>query len=90
MLQVSSVMRPLCQAGALLEEFLREAAISKQSFADFLGVARVNLWRWMTGVNPIPIDHAARIESITGIPSRMWSTLPELRHDAAHVVFITG
>lgn len=76
--------RPLCPAGELLAEWLREADISRANFAKLIG-ASGNLWRWMVGACAPSLDYAARIESITGIPARMWASHEDLRRgfDAA-------
>jgi hypothetical protein len=77
--------RQLCPAGKLLDEWLREADISRLAFSKLIG-AHGNLWRWMVGACAPSINYAAKIEAVTEIPARMWATDDDLRRVEVHDV----
>lgn len=67
-------MRSLCPAGILLKNWLSDANISQEAFAEAIGTVRVSVWRWMVGECAPSAKYAATIEDFTGIPARAWST----------------
>lgn len=58
----------------------QDPPLSLDSFAEFLGVSKVTLWRWETGNRKISEDLLPEISRKTGIP------VAELRPDLAKLM----
>ena len=48
-----------------LSQFLKRSNITREQFAETLGVDRITVWRWETG-KAFPIRHMTKITAATG------------------------
>lgn len=64
-----------------IEQFRKEAGLSREQVAAEIGVDPVTVWRWENGKVLVPPDRLAKVESVTGISRQ--KLRPDIFGDAA-------